>query len=66
MAAPGHDWRGPFRVKRSHALQVWYIVNRHGDVERLGFTERATADAACDVMNRAGPEPPEGAGPAGN
>lgn len=44
-----YEWRGPFRVK--HIGSRWFIVNRHGDAERIGYVERDGVRAACDLLN---------------
>ncbi len=42
---------GPFKVKRERAR--WKIVNADGSAALLGFTDKATANRTCALMNAA-------------
>jgi len=45
------ETRGPYTVKRRH--EEWRIVNRHGEVERLGFRDRPAAERLAQLMTAA-------------
>jgi hypothetical protein len=52
MSTPRLIWRGPFRVVRA-GRGAWKIINRHDDVERMGYRYKGAADEECRLLNLA-------------
>jgi hypothetical protein len=57
-------WLGPFHIAREPrsylGVRQWMIVNRTGHAVQIHIPYKVDAQAACDVLNRAGgvPSPP--------